>query len=81
MHTTKVNDAVFIHNGDYEGEVIISLPKKAVEDVVPEGATDDDRVRVKIPFDALKRFVVNHVRSRKIAALEDAKDNEVLGIK
>lgn len=64
MHTTEINDTVFIHHGSYEGNVKI----------VHGSGT------MTIPFDDLKEFVSRYVADARISRLENADADEVLGI-
>jgi hypothetical protein len=51
MHTTKINTAVFLHNGDMSGEVKI---REQRED---HCLTQNE---VNIPFETLEAFVIQH---------------------
>lgn len=61
-HSTEIQGFVFIHNGDYSGDV----------EIVHTG------LRVKIPFSALAEFVAGYVVGERIAALEQASPLDVL---
>lgn len=69
-HTTVVNtdfdeqETVFIHNGGYDGDVEIVRGEN----------------RLSVPFDALKQFVADYVRAKKISDLEDAIPETVFGL-
>jgi hypothetical protein len=65
MHATKKGSVVFMHEGDYDGDVIISV---------------GDNVKMLVPFEHLKSFVVDFVRQEKMSHLENAPDDDVLGI-
>jgi hypothetical protein len=76
MHTTKANlGSTFIHNGDYSGDLIISVPADKVKEVPdPTGAW----VHINLPFEDIKQLVADYVRERTITALEQANDDDVL---
>lgn len=76
MHTTKIGDVAFIHNGGYDGDVYISLQKSKIE----ESVTNENYVLVTIPFDTLKNFVASYIRRKKVAQLESSDDDEILGL-
>ena len=63
MHTTEIGKTLFIHNGDYSGDVTIKV-KKGDE--------------IKIPLDDLLEFVGGYVRDQKISKLEQMSGKEVL---
>lgn len=62
-HTTKINETTFIHNGDFSGEVEIQHGEEFMN----------------IPFAYLRGIVTEYVRYKRIAELERADDEEVLG--
>ena len=64
MHTTKINNTAFIHDGDYGTDIEIVVGKK----------------RLTVPSADLKGFMASWVRDEKIAQLEQASDDEVLGL-
>ena len=64
MHTTEVNDTLFVHNGDFSGDVEVRTF---------EG-------RLSVPFADLKALVACYVRQVRANELEDMSDDEVLGI-
>ena len=66
MHTTEGTEYRFFHNGDYSGDVIARNKK-----------TGDETT---IPFEDMKRLVASWVMSEKIAILEQAEDDELLGV-
>jgi hypothetical protein len=66
MITTQIGDYTFHHHGDFSGDVQVSGP----------GVPSD----VKIPFAALAGLVAEAVRSKRIAAAEEADVSELLGI-
>lgn len=68
MHTTKVGDTTFIHNGGFEGEVTISR----------EMAGGTTPVEMVVPFAALIGLVAEAVRREKIQNLQDMSDMAVL---
>lgn len=62
-HSTKINGTLFIHDGDYGEDIEICTSSAPV----------------LVPFEDLKGFVANYVRDRKIRALEQMSDDELLG--
>ena len=74
MHTTQLGSREWAnHNGSFDGDVVLRL--------------DGDRVKllqnaaeVTIPMEYLTTLVAAMVRLQKIAAIEQASDEEVLGI-
>jgi hypothetical protein len=77
-HTTTTDAGItFHHNGDYSGDVSLRLS----EDQVEQGQFKNETYyEIEIPFDAMKELVANYVRSEKISKLEQAEDNEILGV-
>ncbi len=67
MHTKEGKLVNFCHNGDYSGNVIV-MSKQG-----------DDMFQV--PFEDLKMLVACYVRDGKIAVLEQAEDDEILGLR
>lgn len=65
MHSTKIDDLIFHHEGDYYGDVEIT------------DAISGESVCV-LPFETLKRFVAGYVKQKRISALEDASADELL---
>jgi hypothetical protein len=64
MHTTEINQTVFIHHGGFEGDVEIR---------------HDEQV-MTIPIDDLKEFIARMVRAARVEKLEDASADEILGL-
>jgi hypothetical protein len=65
MHTYAYDEnIVFLHNGDFSGEVRIQF--------VGTGIT------VKIPMEALKGFIGEYVRHYKVYKLENCETDELL---
>ena len=74
MHATETKSATFHHNGDYDGEVVIS----GVD------ANDLERLtQVRVDFEDLLEFVAGAVRERQLADFEhrlaDTADRSILG--
>ncbi len=65
MHTSQYGKTTFVYHGDYSGDVIIYTKKEK---------------KIEIPFDAIKAFVAGYILSNKITFLENATDDEILGI-
>mgnify|MGYP001581391753 FL=1 len=71
MHTFNYGHTVFHYNSDLSGVI----------HVVREGSgLRDSREDAYIPGEALLAFAAHYVRNRRISALEDASDAEILGI-
>lgn len=64
------------HNGDFSGEVMFHLNADRA-DVREEGV---GMVTFRLPFDAIKQLVSEYVQERKVAALESASPDELLGV-
>lgn len=71
MHTTLGDSCVFIHNGDYSGDVIIKTMSKNKKEVLGE---------VEIDMNDLLDFMAGCIRSKKISKLEVMSTGEILGI-
>ena len=72
MHTTQGQFVNFNHNGDYDGDVIIT-PRD-------DYLLVDEQGRVRVPFSDLKELVADYVRSERISRLELACSDEILDI-
>lgn len=74
MHTFKTvvdDNEYYIHyNGDFSGEVQLSYLE------TPNAAA----FAIHYPFEVLKRFVAEYVRSKAIRAFEEASADELLGV-
>ena len=66
MHTTRIGETTFIHNGDCSGDIII--------------VHDDDEARFSIPFEDLLGFVAEYVWQEKLNIHETLTPRQVLGI-
>lgn len=62
MHTTKINNTTFHHNGDYRGDVHVIR----------------DGVETTIPFEDMMELVANFVMAKKISKLEQAEPIDIL---
>ena len=73
-HTTKAGSGtVFIHNGDYSGDVTV-IPASFPERVsAPDGSIT---FSVDIPFADLRELVFAYLRDRKTEQIEQASDRE-----
>jgi len=62
-HTTRINETIFIHNGDYSGDVLVSNPR------------DQERftplVEATIPMEDLLGFVGEYFKDLMITGLEE----------
>ena len=64
MHTTKTENILFIHDGDYKADIMIVSGEK----------------RLTVPSEDMKAFMASWVRHKKINRLHEATDDEVLGL-
>ncbi len=89
MHTIEGLVATFNHNGDFSGDVKITIPTYyaggAVQEkyvYLPNAGPEDveETVTIQVPFGDLKRLVASYVLSRRIEKLEQAEDDEILGV-
>ena len=63
------------HNGDYSGNVNISLPVRiGCPDMV---SVAEDHVSMWVPFDAIKALVLEQIRSAAISKLEEMTEEEI----
>ena len=60
-HTTETNKANFIHNGDYEGEIVIVVGDQ----------------RVTVSSEDLKSFIASWIRNEEISRIENMSDNDL----
>lgn len=63
-YTTRIDKTIFIHDGDYHGDIVIM-----------ESETNRE---VKIPFVHLTSFIAEHIRQEKITELENLSTDEIL---
>ncbi len=69
MHTTRGRaGTVFLHNGGYDGDVIIQTNQMT---------SDGEAI---VPMADILQLVADQVRSQRIARLEDASPEEILGL-
>lgn len=88
MHTTRADDVVFIHDGDYSGDVHVVVKGCFVEDVTMLPATGEDSprtlvwdnhdYRITIPFEAMEQLVANKISSELISKIEQESAEEIL---
>jgi len=64
-HTTRINDSVFIHNGDYSGDVRIHHPQDQDSPPTP-------LVEATIPMEDLLGFVGQYFKDLIISGLEES---------
>jgi hypothetical protein len=75
-HTTQYGEFFITHNGDFSGNVQIHLRKPGnVGEVAKYDMVAD------LPYWLIERIVVAKVRQDRIAALERAGPDEILGYK
>lgn len=65
MHTTAIGHVTFYHNGDFSGDVEI--------------VTKSDGL-VRVPYEVLKAFIAESIRTQKITQIEQASDDDLLGL-
>ena len=73
MHSHDTKNATFLYNGDFSGDVIIIQESDVIRK--PDGLVET-HVRAK----DLLSLVAQYVRLEKITALENASDEEILGL-
>lgn len=85
MHsTTGPSGLTYHHNGDYSGDVKVTIPLERHK-TRPWGTTTtkfdiDERIRqvtVDIPFEDMRWLVLRYLQSKLISRLEDANDDEL----
>lgn len=77
-HTTKAaGGTVFTHNGDYSGEVGITV--YAPPEELTDGPPFEHRAawRVTVPFEDLRALVLGYLRDKRISKLEQAEGDEL----
>lgn len=75
-HTTRLkNGWIAIHDGDFRGDVNLRQVKEHINS--PEGVIQE----ITVPIEAVFAFVAEAVRRHKASQLDDASDNEILGLK
>lgn len=65
MHTTAIGNVTFYHNGDFSGYIEI--------------VTKSDGL-VRVPYEVLKAFIAESIRTQKITQIEQASDDDLLGL-
>ena len=78
MHSETCRGIRFHFNPDLSDEVLIVVTKDDVESSVP-GAEKNIRL-VHVDGAALLEFIANRIRDAKVADVEQAQLNEVLGV-
>jgi hypothetical protein len=69
MHSTETENAIFIHDYGFDGDVTIKLK------------TERPRAYgVTIPMSELKQFFAEYIRSERISQLEQMETDELLGL-
>lgn len=75
MHTFDADDDIsFHHNGDFSGDVTISLPTQAAATEL----WNDGHTTIKVPYAALEALVAERYRRAMVGALEEASAKNVL---
>lgn len=78
MHTTKTDNFVWHHNGDFSDDVHLIIPddKSIIERTTVLGGANYYEVR--IPFEDLKSLVAEYIRYKFTEALENATNDELI---
>lgn len=80
MITTRLNNGrVFLHNGDFSGDLLINVGPGELEELEPAPG-EASGYRVTIPFGDIKAIVAEYVLRSRIDALEAAGADELLGV-
>lgn len=69
MHSFKTGNTVFLHNGDFSGNVRIQT---FVDEKLDKEST--------LPYKDMKALVAQEVRQQKISKIENAEDDEILNL-
>jgi hypothetical protein len=75
MHHTDTKNLGWNHNGDFDGEVKVTVPASAVDGPWPDGT-----YVIEIPFEDIKELVAEYVRKEFIRMAEEATPDELLHI-
>jgi hypothetical protein len=67
MHTFEAHGVLIHHNSDGSGDALIRR-------------LDDDSTEIRVPCAALLEFVANLIRNERIAVLEQAEPEVILGM-
>lgn len=68
----------FLHNGDFSGNVKVSLPERVSAYEYHDYAPGNERIEtIHLPFAAMKALVLEYFRRKMISALEDAEGEEL----
>jgi hypothetical protein len=79
MITTELpNGRVFLHNGDFSGDLEINVHPAELEELDTEDGTQ--LFRLAIPFEDIKAIVADYVRRVRTVELEQMSDDQVLGV-
>jgi hypothetical protein len=76
VHTSKINETRFVHNGDFSGDIRVLVKPEQVQRLDWPDELGGSVVEVEIPFDDLKGIVFEYLRRRQIAALENMSDED-----
>lgn len=71
MHSTTIDGVIFHHNGDFSGNVLITLPTEKVEKAMGE------TVFVEIDFEVVKKLVLKYFQSKIIGKVESMEYEEL----
>lgn len=71
-HTTRVGKTVFIHNGDFSGDVELIVDKQQIQ------KWEHGERTVSVPFEEIKGLVAEYVRQKTLEAVHAADADELL---
>lgn len=64
-----------LHNGDYSGNIKFDVPAALANlERYKDYVSDEERLVVSIPFEAVKALVLNYVRDEFVGLIQDADD-------
>jgi len=69
MHTTRMDDVSFIHDGDYEGDMFIYGAVDG-EEVYEDEERNCMTARVVVSFDSVEKFIIQKYIRKRISEVE-----------
>lgn len=76
MRTQKIGDTIFHHRLNFDGDIDI-IVKPAKVGHVPSTYEVNEHYVVKVPFDDIKKLVLDGLRHKIIEQLTNASDKEI----
>jgi len=73
VHTIHHENVTLHYHGDFSGDVLISV-------AAAEGKPEKPTQEITVPFSALKSLVATYIQSKLISRLEQASDDQILGL-